>query len=125
MRRIVLKIAVIITSSLFFLPSGTVCSYVTRARNKTYIVDQTGEKWDVSQAVSIGFDPQRFQYGIGKNAFTTLDDSHLKDNASFLRNHRVIGVANESESQAYSVSKLRSHEIANTNLGSEPIAVGY
>jgi hypothetical protein len=124
MRRFILKIGVIITSSLFFLQSGTAYSY-TRARDKIYIVDRTGEKWDVTQAESIGFDPQRFQYGIGKNAFTTLDDSHLKDNASFLRNHRVIGVANESESQAYSVSKLRSHEIANTNLGSKPIAVGY
>ncbi len=87
MRRIVLKICVIIISSLFFFQSGTAYSYVTRVKNKTYIVDQTGEKWDVSQAESIGFDPQLFQYGIGKNAFTTLDDSHLKDNASFLRNY--------------------------------------
>ena len=125
MRRLILKIGVIITSSLFFLQSGTAYSHVTRVRNKTYIVDQTGEKWDVTQAESIGFDPHRFQYGIGKNAFTTLNDSDLKEHASSLRNYRVIGVANESESQAYSVSKLRSHEIANTNLGSKPIAVGY
>jgi hypothetical protein len=125
MRRIVLKIVLIIIGLSYFFQSGTAYSYVTRVRNKTYIVDQTGEKWDVTQAESIGFDPHRFQYGIGKNAFTTLDDSHLKDNASSLRNRRVIGVANESESQAYSVAKLRSHEIANTNLGSQPIAVGY
>jgi hypothetical protein len=125
MRLIVLKIGVIITSSLFFLQSGTAYSYRSRARDKIYIVDQTGEKWDVTQAKSIGFDPHRFQYGIGKNAFKTLDDSHLKDEASFLGNHRVIGVADESESQAYSVAKLRYHEIANTNLGSKPIAVGY
>jgi len=112
-------------SSLFFLQFEMAYSYVIRAESKTYIVDQTGEKWDVTQAKSIGFDPRRFQYGIGKNAFETLDDSHLKDNASPLRNHRVIGVANESESQAYAVAKLRSHEIANTHLGSQPIAVGY
>lgn len=125
MARTVLNIAAIIAGSLFFFQSGIAYSYVTRVKNKTYIVDQTGEKWDVSQAKSIGFDPNGFQYGIGKNAFTTLDDSHLKDNSSSLRNHRVIGVANESESQAYSVAKLRYHEIANTNLGSKPIAVGY
>ena len=124
MRRFILKFGVIITISLFFLQSGPAYSY-TRARDKIYIVDQTGEKWDVTQAKSIGFDPRRFQYGIGKNAFKTLDDSHLKNKASFLGNHRVIGVADESESQAYSVSKLRRHEIANTTLGSMSIAVGY
>jgi hypothetical protein len=125
MRRIVLKIGVIIISSLFLFQSGTAYSYVTRERDKMYIVDKTGEKWDVTQAKSIGFDPHRFQYGIGKNAFTTLNDSHLKDKASSSRDYRVIGIANSSESQAYSVSKLRSHEVANTTLGSRPIAVGY
>lgn len=125
MRRIVLKIGVIIISSLFLFQSGTAYSYVTRERDKMYIVDKTGEKWDVTQAKSIGFDPHRFQYGIGKNAFTTLNDSHLKDKASSSRNDRVIGITNSFESQAYSVSKLRSHEVANTTLGSRPIAVGY
>lgn len=125
MRRIVLKIGVIIISSLFLFQSGTAYSYVTRERDKMYIVDKTGEKWDVTQAKSIGFDPHRFQYGIGKNAFTTLNDSHLKDKASSSRDYRVIGITNSSESQAYSVSKLRSHEVANTTLGSRPIAVGY
>jgi hypothetical protein len=125
MRRIVLKIGVIITGFLFFFQSGTAYSYVTRARDKIYIVDQTGEKWDITQAESVGFDPHFFQYGIGKKAFKTLDNSHLKKNASFLRDYRVIGIADESESQAYSVSKLRRHEIANTTLGSKPIAVGY
>lgn len=125
MQRIVLKIGVIIISSLFLFQSGTAYSYVTRERDKMYIVDKTGEKWDVTQAKSIGFDPHRFQYGIGKNAFTTLNDSHLKDKAFSSRDYRVIGITNSSESQAYSVSKLRSHEVANTTLGSRPIAVGY
>ncbi len=125
MGRIVSKIALIIISFLLFLQSGTAYSYVTRGKDKTYIVDKTGEKWDVTQAETIGFDPHRFQYGIGKNAFTTLNDSHLKDQASSLRDYRVIGIANSSESQAYSVSKLRRHEVANTTLGSRPIAVGY
>ncbi|MBW2139146.1 MAG: DUF3179 domain-containing protein, partial [Deltaproteobacteria bacterium] len=41
------------------------------------------------------------------------------------RNPRVIGVYDGKESHAYSVPKLRRHEIANTNLGSQPIAVSY
>ena len=44
MRRIVLKIGVIIITSFFFLQSGTAYSYVTRVKNKTYLVDQTGGK---------------------------------------------------------------------------------
>ncbi len=125
MKLILIKIIAVIAGSYFF-QSATVYSYVTSEGNKTYIVDRTGEKWDVTQAKSIGFDPHGFQYGIGRNAFATLDDSHLKDKVSFSsRDYRVIGIANSSEAQAYSVSKLRNHEIANTTLGSKPITVGY
>ena len=53
-----------------------------------------GERWEVTQAMSIGFDPQRFRHGIGRNAFTPLDDSSLSDDTSNARmNHRVIGVS--------------------------------
>jgi hypothetical protein len=80
----------------------------------------------VGQAESIGFKPQGFQYGIGRYAFTILDDSHLQSAATLiLRNLRVIGVAAGDEAQAYSVSKLRRHEIANTTVCSKPITVGY
>lgn len=109
-----------------FMDSGTASSFVEREGGKTYIVDQMGEKWDVTLAESIGFKPERFQYGIGRNAFTPLDDSHLSDDISSVpKNLRVIGVAEGSEAQAYSVPRLKWHEIANSNLGSEPIAVGY
>ena len=125
MQRGLFIISAFIISVFYLFQSGSANSYVTTERNKTYIVDQTGEKWDVTQAKSIGFDPHWFQYGIGRNAFTTLSDSHLKNKPSFLRDYRIIGIANESEAQAYSVPKLRRHEIANTTLGSKPIAVGY
>jgi hypothetical protein len=125
MRIIGIIIGMFIIGLFFVFQYGTAVSYVTSAGGKTYIVDQTGEKWDVTQAKSIGFDPHRFQYGIGRHAFQTLDDSHLKKKASFTREFRVIGITDESEAQAYSVSKLRGHEIANTTLGSKPIVVGY
>lgn len=111
---------------LWFFTSGIVSSYVTREGGKTYIVDQKGEKWDVTQAESIGFKPKGFQFGIGRDAFTPLDDSSLTDNTdSVPKDLRVIGVEEGSEAQAYSVPRLKWHEIANSNLGSEPIAVGY
>jgi hypothetical protein len=99
---------------------------VVREAGKTFIVDQTGERWDVSQAQKLGFDAAGFQYGIGKFAFRTLDDRSLSaDTERVAGNLRVIGVAGEKESQAYSVAKLRYHEIANTHIDAAPIAVGY
>jgi hypothetical protein len=43
---------------------------------------------------TIGFDPQRFRHGIGRNAFTHLDDSQLKDQSPHVSsNTRVIGIS--------------------------------
>jgi hypothetical protein len=93
---------------------------------KTYLVDRWGERWDITQAVSIGFQPKGFQYGIGRNAFTPLDDSRM---ASNVKNHpgasRIIGISDGKRAQAYSVSTLSKHEIANSHFGSDAIAVGY
>ncbi|MFP4072050.1 MAG: hypothetical protein ACLFTB_08360, partial [Desulfovibrionales bacterium] len=30
------------------------------------ITDRTGETWDLSQAVTEGFEPEKFQYGLGR-----------------------------------------------------------
>jgi len=114
---------------LIILVSGfIILGFVEKKTGHVFIVDQTGKKWDVTQAESLGFKPKRFQYGIGKNAFTTLDDSHVKAEAETLKDRsRIIGIKKEAESHAYSVSKLRHHEIANTHIGDgdTPIAAGY
>jgi len=110
----------------YFITSGTAFSSVVREGDKIYIMDRTGERWDVTQAKSIGFDPHRFQYGIGREAFTPLDESYLSDDTFFVsRGLRVIGVTGGTEAHAYSVPKLKHHEIANTMIDSRPIAVGY
>ena len=109
-----------------FATSDRVYSFVQEDGNKTYIVDRTGERWDITQAKSIGFKPERFQYGIGRNAFTPLDDSQLSDDIfAVSKNLRIIGIAEGSQAQAYSIPKLGRHEIANTKIGSKPIGVGY
>jgi len=93
---------------------------------KVYIVDQTGERWDITQAVSIGFDPRYFEFGIGRNAFSPLDGSNWKSTPEDKYNQmRVIGVTGNGDAHAYSVAKLGSHETANTFLGKEPIVTGY
>jgi hypothetical protein len=123
------KTAVVCLGRLFLLLAAiglAACAHGANKEGEEHITDRTGERWDVSQAVQLGFHPDRFQYGIGRHAFTTLDDSDLSsDTSSVPAFERVIGVASEGAAHAYSVSKLRRHEIANTNLGDAPIAVGY
>ncbi|HAM33122.1 MAG TPA: hypothetical protein DDX05_04565 [Deltaproteobacteria bacterium] len=99
---------------------------VVKEYGKVCIVDQRGERWDVTQAQSLGFEPRGFQYGIGRNAFTPLDDSRVrKENDGIPGSTRVIGVGEGPSHRAYSVPSLGSHEVANSNLGGKPIAVGY
>jgi hypothetical protein len=101
-------------------------SKVIHDGDSTYIVDRHGERWDVTQARSIGFMPERFQHGIGRNAFTPLDDSSLKDQSGKVsKSLRVIGISDGKEAQAYSVPKLYRHEVANSSIGDKQIAAAY
>ena len=101
-------------------------SNVRHEDGKTYIIDRTGDKWDVTQAVSLGFKPENFQYGIGKDTFTPLDDSSLTEsNPDLPKNMRVIGIEEGEDAKAYSVGRLSRHEISNSTLGEKPVAVGY
>jgi hypothetical protein len=119
-----LHIPVLLFFSFFLIHAAT--ADVIEDNGRTYLVDQTGERWDITQARTIGFEPRHFQFGIGRNAFRPLDESDwhpgVEDSPAHLR---VIGVADGDEAQAYSVSKLSRHETANTKLKSKPIIVGY
>jgi hypothetical protein len=116
----------IILGVFSWMADNRVFSRVIRDDGKAYIVDVTGESWDVTQAESIGFKPEGFQFGLGRNAFTPLDDSYLSDDIGYVpQNLRVLGVVENLQAQAYSIPRLRGHEIANSRIGSKPIAVGF
>ena len=101
-------------------------SKVIHEGDSTYIVDRHGERWNVTQARSIGFMPERFQHGIGRNAFTPLDESSLKDQSSKAsKSLRVIGVSDGKEAHAYSVPRLYRHEVANSSIGDKQIVAAY
>ena len=101
-------------------------SKVIHDGDSTYIVDRHGERWDVTQARSIGFMPERFQHGIGRNAFTPLDDSSLKDQSPTVsKSLRVIGISDGKEARAYSIPRLYRHEVANSSIGDKQIAAAY
>ena len=105
---------------------GLTFSRAIEENGKSFIVDLLGERWDVTQAKSLGFDPERFRHGIGRNAFSPLDDSHLKEKSpSLSKNTRIIGISDGKEARAYSVPRLYRHEVANSRIGDRPIAAAY
>jgi hypothetical protein len=110
----------------FFMSSGDLFASVIREGGRAYIVDRTGARWEVTQAESIGFKAEGFQFGLGKEAFTPLDDSSISEKNTGTSPHlRIIGVSEDEEAKAYSVPKLRGHEVANSQIGSKPIAAAY
>ncbi|MDX1762933.1 MAG: hypothetical protein R3231_01295 [bacterium] len=125
MERKRIGLLLILLAVIWLLSGGRAYSFVEREEGKTYIVDRTGARWDVTQAESIGFEPEGFQYGLGRDAFSPLDDGSLQDGDDLSPWHRVIGIAKGKEAKAYSVPKLRGHEVANSHIGETPIAAAY
>ena len=117
-------LGILLFCSTFSLNNGY--CLVIKEKGQTFLVDMTGAKWDISQAVSIGFDPVKFQFGLGKDAIKPLDDTNLEKSAQEVPpDLRILGVNSNNISKAYSVSKLSRHEIANSFIESVPIAAAY
>ena len=120
------KLTFLILFCLLVLTASVSFSEVIKRSGKTFIRDRTGEKWDITQAVSIGFNPRYFEFGMGRNAFTPLDDSLLRDASNTVPQRlRILGVSGESETKAFSIKKLSRHEIANSYIDDKPIAAAY
>jgi hypothetical protein len=114
---------IVLISGAFFQIAGAM---VLQDSGNTYLIDRTGERWDITQARSMGFSPHGFEFGIGRNAFQPLTDQDWHPD---IEGHRskmpIIGISGEGDSHAYAIEKLRYHETANTMLGSKPIVAGY
>jgi hypothetical protein len=104
----------------------TSAASVIKKGGRIYIEDRTGYKWDITEAQKRGFKPHRFNYGLGKDAFTPLQDEDLSDDQLPRRSKtKIIGISVGDESHAYSINRLVHHEIANTTISGDAIAVGY
>ena len=126
MFRKIIILQIIVSGLILAIALSQAYSRVIEKNGKTFIVDLHGERWDISQAVTIGFKAHRFQHGIGRNAFRPLDDSDIStDNTGVRRNERVIGISEGEHANAYSISKLWRHEVANSFVGEKPITAAY
>ncbi len=116
----------IIIIVLLVTTSPGITASVETTGDNIYIRDRTGERWDVTDAAKRGFRPDKFQYGIGKSAFTPLRNEDLTDKQLPKSSRaRIIGINIGEDSHAYSIQRMRNHEIANTTIAGKPIAVGY
>jgi hypothetical protein len=122
----IIHIAMISIATFLCFLNISFAALVISEGDKIYIEDQRGERWDVTQARTFGFIPQRFQYGIGKNAFSPLQDDDLQDDKiPASSDTRVIGISINDKAHAYTVNRLKYHEIANTTLAGQAIVAGY
>ncbi len=103
---------------------------IIRTDGKILIEDQTGKRWDITEAVNkYGFDPEKFQFGVGPNAippimnprFYNPGETGYPGNGNF----QVIGYERNGETRAYSLNKMVSHEVANEVFQDQQIAVAY
>jgi len=122
----IIALAVILGLTYFIRWTFVEPDFVIRQGGRVYIVDATGQRWEVSQAESLGLPPRHFGHGLGRDAFTPLDDSALSPDASSIKDGtRVIGISAGDEAKAFPVDRLKKHEVANSTLGGRPVAVGY
>lgn len=120
------KFTILMLFGILFFTCTVSFSEVIRKNGKIFIKDMKGEKWEITQAVSIGFRPYNFKHGLGRNAFSPLDDRHLSTAAKRTsQGLRILGVQGENESKAFSIKKLKGHEIANSYIGDTPITAAY
>jgi hypothetical protein len=47
------------------------------------------------------------------------------DTTNIAKNTRVIGVTDGSTAKAYTISRLLGHEVSNSSIGFEAVAVSY
>jgi len=123
-KKALVLLGILIFCSTFSLNNGY--CLVIKEKGRTFLVDQTGARWDISQAVSIGFDPVKFQFGLGKDAIKPLDDTTLeKSTQEVSPDLRILGISKNNFSKAYSIPKLSRNEIVNSSVESVPIAAAY
>jgi len=90
--------------------------------------DDGDQEWfDVTAAM---IDPQRFQFGIGKDTIPSIDepvfcefDDPRLEAAGVDLDTPVLGVAFGGEARAYPVDAMSRHEVVNDELGGQPYAV--
>lgn len=120
--------AMAIVAALFYVAKALFREpeFVQRHGGHVYIVDPVGQRWEVSQAESMGFSPCKFSHRVGNDVSVSTDRASLSaDAAEVTDDSRVMGVFSGGEARAYLVSSSRPHEVINDAIGGSAVAVVY
>ncbi len=87
------------------------------------------EWFDVTES---RIDPERFQYGIGKDTIPSIDSPQFLDaedprlgDAGIDDATRIIGFVHDGDARAYPLDILDRHELVNDTVGGKPVTVGW
>jgi len=99
--------------------------------NKIFIVDDTGERWDITHAVNeYGFDTEQFFFGLGKDFikpylnpqfFVPGDAFYPRPDEGFIS----VGYKVGQDTRAYSLAVLKNTEVVDDDVGGNRVAVCY
>jgi hypothetical protein len=99
--------------------------------DRIILTDLDGKEWDITHAVRVyGFDPDRFEYGLGVGMFPAVMDPSfvVAGEGGFpdpYANRMVIGANFGGDTRAYAIDALARREVINDRFGDQYVAVGY
>jgi len=91
---------------------------------------QSGEWFDITGSP---LEPQRYQYGIGKDSIRAIDHPEfidIQDQEKLLEHNiydksLVFGYVHNEEAKAYPIMVMGRHELVNDIVGGKPVTVGW
>lgn len=104
--------------------------YALERDGKTLLVDMHQEEIDITSAVANGFDPDNFDFGIGKDTIPAIMQPEFEragqerfDN--FPDNEGVLAIEIDGTAKAYPLGLLTVHEVVNDSIAGQPFAACY
>ena len=96
-----------------------------------FIIDQAGERWDVTHAVRhYKMYLPDFGHGVGRNVIRPIIDPIMIPPGDRLypdtdKQWQVIGTTINGDSRAYRIDHLNAHEVVDDSFGDVHVAVGW
>jgi len=104
--------------------------HVEKTDGRTYLVDVTKEKFDVTAALEQGYKLDGFEFGIGKDTIAPImKPEYVKPGdpefESWPEDNAVLGTVIDDQARAYPIRLLSHHEVVNDEINDVSFAACY